>query len=262
MLEDLKNATLEHASNLGAMIANALSKTANCKAFIVDPVVVDELEEIARISGHKDFERKSIFHALNQKAVANRYAKQNNKRLEDLSLIVAHLGGGISVGAHYKGKVIDVNNALDGEGPFSPERTGTLPVGDVYKMAFSNKVTLGEMKKMNVGQGGLVSYLGVSDCREVDKMIQDGDENALLIFNAMAYQVAKEIGQMAVVLEGKVDSIILTGGVAYNKMFVDYIQKKVSFISNVTIYPGEDEMLALCEGGLRALEDESKIKQY
>lgn len=263
MLVDLKAAQMgEHASNLGGMIANEIAQQLNIPAFIVDPVVVDELEPVARISGMPEIDRISIFHALNQKAVARRYAQENNKPYESLNLIVAHLGGGISVGAHEKGRVVDVNNALDGEGPFSPERTGGLPVGDLAKLCFSGKYTHADIKKMIKGKGGLVAYLGTNDGRDVVKMIEAGDEKAKLIFEAMAYQVAKEIGSCAAVLKGNVDAIILTGGLAYGAMLTQWIKDRVSFISDVIIYPGEDEMSALAQGGLRVLRNEEKAQIY
>ncbi len=263
MLVDLKAAQMgEHASNLGGMIANEIAQQLNIPAFIVDPVVVDELEPVARISGMPEIDRISIFHALNQKAVARRYAHENNKPYESLNLIVAHLGGGISVGAHEKGRVVDVNNALDGEGPFSPERTGGLPVGDLAKLCFSGKYTHADIKKMIKGKGGLVAYLGTNDGRDVVKMIEAGDEKAKLIFDAMAYQVAKEIGSCAAVLKGNVDAIILTGGLAYGAMLTEWIKNRVSFISDVIIYPGEDEMSALAQGGLRVLRNEEKAQIY
>ncbi len=263
MLVDLKAAQMgEHASNLGGMIANEIAQQLNIPAFIVDPVVVDELEPVARISGMPEIDRISIFHALNQKAVARRYAHENNKPYESLNLIVAHLGGGISVGAHEKGRVVDVNNALDGEGPFSPERTGGLPVGDLAKLCFSGKYTHADIKKMIKGKGGLVAYLGTNDGRDVVKMIETGDEKAKLIFEAMAYQVAKEIGSCAAVLKGNVDAIILTGGLAYGAMLTEWIKNRVSFISDVIIYPGEDEMSALAQGGLRVLRNEEKAQIY
>lgn len=263
MLVDLKAAQMgEHASNLGGMIANEIAQQLNIPAFIVDPVVVDELEPVARISGMPEIDRISIFHALNQKAVARRYAHENNKPYESLNLIVAHLGGGISVGAHEKGRVVDVNNALDGEGPFSPERTGGLPVGDLAKLCFSGKYTHADIKKMIKGKGGLVAYLGTNDGRDVVKMIEAGDEKAKLIFEAMAYQVAKEIGSCAAVLKGNVDAIILTGGLAYGAMLTEWIKNRVSFISDVIIYPGEDEMSALAQGGLRVLRNEEKAQIY
>jgi butyrate kinase len=263
MLEDLKACVMgQHASNLGGIIANEIALQLNIPAFIVDPVVVDELEDIARISGMPEIDRISIFHALNQKAVARRAAKDLGKSYNELNLIVAHLGGGISVGAHKDGRIIDVNNALDGEGPFSPERAGGLPVGSLVKMCFSGKYTLDEMKKKIVGKGGLVAYLGSNDGREVEKMIANGDKKAELVYKAMAYQVAKEIGACAAVLEGKVDAICLTGGLAYDKALVSWIKERVEFISQVKIYPGEDEMIALAEGGLRVLRGEEESKKY
>lgn len=263
MIKDLKVGVLgEHASNLGGILANEIAKQLNIPAFIVDPVVVDEMDEVARISGMPELERKSIFHALNQKAVARRAAAEMGKKYEDVNVIVAHLGGGISVGAHQKGSVIDVNNALDGEGPFSPERAGGLPVGDLAKMCFSGKYTMDDIKKKIKGQGGLVAYLGTNDGREVGKMISEGNEKAALVYEAMAYQVAKEIGSCAAVLKGKVDAVILTGGIAYDKKFVKWISDRVAFISQVIIYPGEDEMIALAEGGLRVLRGEETAKIY
>ena len=263
MIQDLIAAQMgEHASNLGGMIANEIANQLNIPAFIVDPVVVDEMEDVARISGMPEISRKSIFHALNQKAVARRYAKETGRPYSELNLIVAHLGGGISVGAHEKGRVIDVNNALDGEGPFSPERTGGLPVGDLAKLCFSGKYSHADIKKMIKGKGGLVAYLGTNDGRDVVKMIESGDENAKLIFEAMAYQVAKEIGSCAAVLKGKVDAVILTGGLAYGEMLTTWIKNRVSFISDVIIYPGEDEMSALALGGLRVLREEETPQEY
>ncbi len=263
MLEDLKIGVLgEHASNLGGILANEIAKQLNIPAYIVDPVVVDELEEVARVSGMPELPRKSIFHALNQKAVARLAAKELGKTYEESNIIVAHLGGGVSVGAHKQGKVVDVNNALDGEGPFSPERAGGLPVLDFARLCYSGKYTLDEIKKKLKGKGGLVSYLGTNDAREVTEMIQKGDKNALLIYQAMAYQVAKDIGSCGAVLKGKVDAIVLTGGIAYDKDFVEWISKKVSFIAPVKVYPGEEEMVALTEGALRVLKGEEEAKVY
>lgn len=263
MLKDLEIGVLgEHASNLGGIIANEIAIMINKPSYIVDPVVVDEMEDIARISGMPEIERKSIVHALNQKAVARRHAKLQNKNYEDMNLIVAHLGGGISVAPHRKGRIIDVNNALDGEGPFSPERSGGLPVGDLIKLCYSGKYTEDEMKKKIKGNGGLVSYLNTNDAREVGKMIEEGNKKAELIYNAMAYQISKEIGSCAAVLKGEVDGIILTGGIAYDKIFTKWIEERVDFISKVYIYPGEDELMALAEGGLRVLRGEEKAKEY
>jgi butyrate kinase len=263
MVEDLKVGVLgEHASNLGGIIANEIASQLNIPAFIVDPVVVDEMDDVARISGMPELERKSIFHALNQKAVARRAANELGKSYEEVNLIVAHLGGGISVGAHRKGRVVDVNNALDGEGPFSPERSGGLPVGDLAKLCFSGKYSHGEIKKKIKGSGGLVAYLGTNDGREVVKMIENGDKKAELIYKAMAYQVSKEIGSCAAVLKGEVDGIVITGGIAYDDMFVGWIKERVGFISKVFVYPGEDEMIALAQGGLRVLRGEEEAKEY
>lgn len=263
MLEDLKAGVLgEHASNLGGVIANEIASQLNIPSFIVDPVVVDEMDEVARISGMPEIERKSILHALNQKAVARKAAREINKNYNELNFIVAHMGGGISVGAHKQGRVVDVNNALDGEGPFSPERSGGLPVGDLAKMCFSGDYTLNDIKKKIKGKGGLVAYLGTNDGIEIEKRIQNGDEQAELIFKAMAYQVAKEIGSCAAVLEGKVDGIILTGGIAYGKNFVKWITDRINFISKVFIYPGEYELIALAQGGLRVLRGEEVAKIY
>jgi butyrate kinase len=199
---------------------------------------------------------------LNQKAVARRAAKDLGKPYEELNLIVAHLGGGISVGAHRNGRVVDVNNALDGEGPFSPERTGTLPVGSLIKLCYSGKYTIDELKKKIVGKGGLVAYLDTNDGREVQAMIAKGNKEAELVYQAMAYQVAKEIGACAAVLEGKVDAVCLTGGLAYDKVLIGWIKERVEFIGDIRVYPGEDEMIALAEGGLRVLRGEEQAREY
>lgn len=263
MLEDLKVGVLgQHASNLGGIIANEIGKEVNVPAFIVDPVVVDEMDEVARISGMPEIDRMSIFHALNQKAVAKRYAKENDKKYSEVNVIVAHLGGGISVGAHKDGRVVDVNNALDGEGPFSPERAGGLPVGALVKMCYSGKYTLEEIKKKINGKGGVVAYLNTNDAREMEAKAKNGEELAKQVQDAMGYQVAKEIGKCAAVLCGKVDAIILTGGIAYSKIITQYIKERVEFIAPVVIYPGEDEMLALTQGGLSVLNGEEEVKEY
>lgn len=263
MLEDLKVGVQgQHASNLGGIIANEIGKSLNIPAFIVDPVVVDELQEVARISGMPEVARKSIFHALNQKAVARRYAKENNKSYEDVNVIVGHMGGGASVGAHKNGRIIDVNNALDGEGPFSPERTGGVPIGDLARLCFSGKFTLEEIIKKINGKGGAVAYLGTNDFREVEEKAAAGDEKYKLILDSFIYQMAKEIGKCAVVLEGNIDAIILTGGIAYSKYVTEEIEKKVKFMAPVVKYPGEDELLALAQGGLRVLNGEEKAKEY
>jgi len=263
MLKDLKeNIQGEHASNLGAIIANEIARSIGKPAFIVDPVVVDEMEDIARLSGIPELSRKSIFHALNQKAVAKRYARENHKNYENINVIVAHMGGGVSVGAHKKGKIADVNNALDGEGAFSPERSGSLPSGDLVRMCFSGKYKLEEVLKKITGKGGFVAYLDTNDARVVEDAMLKGDPKSKLIHDAMGYQVAKDIGAAAVVLNGQVDAIILTGGMAYGKPMVNIIKEKVAFIAPVVVYPGEDEMLALAQGVLRVLNGEEEIKEY
>lgn len=263
MLEDLKVGVQgQHASNLGGLIANEIAKEVGGKAFIVDPVIVDELQPIARYSGLPEIERRSIFHALNQKAIARRAANDLGKKYEDCNLIVAHMGGGISVGAHLKGRIIDVTNALDGEGPFSPNRTGGLPVGDLVKLCFSGKYTEAEILGKIVGKGGLVAYLGTADLRKVEDMIDNGVEDAFLVFNTMAYQTAKEIGSAATVLKGQVDAIVLTGGMANSDRFTSLISERVEFIAPVLLYKGEDELSALAEGALRVLRGEEKAKEY
>lgn len=264
LIEDLKtNVKGEHASNLGGLIARSIADEVNIPSFIVDPVVVDELDDVARISGHPLFERISIWHALNQKAVARRAAKEKfGKDYNEMNFVVVHLGGGISVGAHKKGRVIDVNNALNGEGPFSPERSGSLPADELVRLCFSGKYTEAEIKKMIVGKGGITAYLGTNNAKEVSERAQAGDEKAKLIYSAMAYQVAKAVGEYAVVLDGEVDAILITGGIAYDKNFVQMIENKVKFIADVIAYPGEDELLALAQGGLRVLNKTEEAKEY
>ena len=263
MIEDLKVGVLgEHASNLGGIIAKQIGEEVNVPSYIVDPVVVDELEDVARISGMPEISRASVVHALNQKAIARRYAREINKKYEDINLIVAHMGGGVSVGAHKNGKIVDVANALDGEGPFSPERSGGLPVGALVKMCFSGKYTQDEIKKKIKGNGGLVAYLNTNDAREVEERIEAGDEKAKLVYEAMAYQISKEIGASAAVLKGDVKAILLTGGIAYSKMFTEMIADRVKFIADVKVYPGEDEMIALAQGGLRVLTGEEEAQVY
>lgn len=263
MLKDLREGYAgQHASNLGGIIAYEIAAALNIPSYIVDPVVVDEFAPIARISGFSLIERKSIFHALNQKAVARRAAKELGKRYEDLNLIITHMGGGITVGAHQKGKVIDVNNGLHGEGPFSPERAGTVPVGDLVSLCYSGSFYREEIMKKIVGQGGLVGYLGTNDALKVEEMIKNGDDYAKLIYSAMAYQVAKEIGAASAVLSGKVDAIVITGGLAYGKEFVKEISDRINWIADVLVHPGENELQALAEGALRVLRGEEKEKEY
>jgi butyrate kinase len=265
MMEDMKEARYgSHASNLGAALARRLAEEAGCpeNSFIVDPVVVDELVDEARLSGLPEIERRSIFHALNQKAIARTAADEMGKAYEDCSFVVAHMGGGISVGAHRGGRVIDVNNALDGDGPFSPERAGTLPTGGLVKLCFGGTVTEKELRKKLSGKGGLVAHLGTNDLREVQRRMEDGDDKADLVFRTMAYQVAKEIGSRAASLEGEVDAILLTGGLAYSDVFVDEIRRRVAFIAPVKVYPGEDELKALADGAYRVMSGKESPRVY
>ncbi len=264
MLDHLREGVMgHHASNLGGMLADYIAlQIPNAKAFIADPVVTDEMDEVARFAGHPRFKRQSIFHALNQKATARLHAKRVGKNYDEMRLIIAHLGGGISVGTHKNGRVIDVNNALDGEGAFSPERSGTLPVGQVIDLCFSGKISQEQIRRMVVGEGGFVAYLGTNDALEVEKRVEKGDEKAKLVQEALFYQVSKMIGEMAVVLEGKVDGILLTGGLAYNKHLETYIRNKAGFISDVFVYPGEDELEALAINALRVASGEIEAKEY
>ena len=263
LLEDLKAGVQgQHASNLGGILAREIADSIGVPSYIADPVVVDELVPEARYSGVPELPRVSIFHALNQKAVAKRYAKETGKAYDSMNLIVVHMGGGVSVGAHRAGKVIDVFNALDGDGAFSPERAGGVPNGALIKMCFSGKYTEAEVYKKVVGNGGFNAYLGTYDIRNVDKMVEEGNEKAKLILDAFILQVAKDMGSMACVLEGKVDQIIITGGIAYDKYVVEALKKKAGWIAPVTVYPGEDELLALAQSALRVMNGEEKAMEY
>lgn len=263
MLEHLKIGVMgQHASNLGGIVASSIAQPLGLPAFVVDPVIVDELDDLARISGIPEINRKAKDHPLNQKAVARRAAAELGGEYQDYNFLVAHMGGGISVGVHRKGRIVDVNNCLDGDGPFSPERAGGLPVGSLIDLCFSGDYTKEQIRKKIVGGGGLVAYLGTNDGREIARRIQDGDQYARLIYEAMAYQVAKEIGAGATVLKGDVDAIVLTGGLVYDKLLVGWIKDRVGFISKVLEYPGEFEMMALAEGVLRVLSGKEQAKEY
>lgn len=263
MKDDLLSAEYgEHASNLGGLIADEIASGLGIPAFIADPVVVDELSDIARVSGHKLFRRISIFHALNQKAVAKRYSREHGHKYEDLNLIIAHMGGGVSVGFHDHGKVVDVNQTLSGEGPFSPQRSGTLPASDLAKLCFSGKYTEAQVQRMINGEGGLVSFMGTNDMRDVEKLYHQGDPTATLYYKAFIYQVGKAIGALAAAAHGRVDAILLTGGIAYGKDIVDGISEMCSFIAPVIAYPGEGEMEALAMAGYGALSGEVQVLEY
>ena len=263
LLHDLKIGKQgQHASNLGGILAREIGDSIGVPSFIVDPVVVDELCDIARYSGVPELPRTSVFHALNQKAVAKRYAKETGKAYDSLNLIVVHMGGGVSVGAHENGRIIDVFNALDGDGAFSPERAGGAPVGALIKMCFSGQYTEKEVYKKFVGNGGFNAYLGTNDMRDVERMVNDGDAKAKEIRDAFIFQVSKDMGSMAAVLKGKVDQIVVTGGIAYDKGVVAGLKDRCEWIAPFTVYPGEDELLALVQGGLRVVNGEEEAKVY
>lgn len=264
MLRDVQSPMGEHESNLGGVIAYELAREAGTgiPAIIVDPTCVDELDEIARISGMPELPRRSFLHALNQRAIGRKYAKEIGKKYEEVNVIVVHMGGGISCGAHYHGRIIDVNNGLNGDGPMSPERSGGLPVGQLVDLCFSEKFSRNDIIKKIKGNGGLYAYLGTSDAIEIEKRIEAGDAYARLIYEAMCYQVAKEIGALGTVLKGEVDGILLTGGLAYGKMITDYITERVQHIGPVKIYPGEGEMEALAMNGYMVLLEEIEVKTY
>lgn len=262
MIEDLKIGIQgKHASNLGGILAKSIADKVNIPSFIVDPVAVDEFQEVARISGMPDVKRKSLLHALNIKAIAHRVASENNTSVDQMNMVIAHLGGGISVVPLKEGKMIDANNANE-MGPFSPERAGGLPVGDIMRMCYSGEYTYKTLKPKLRGKAGLVAYTGTNDVREVMKKIESGDEDAKLALDSMAYQISKEIGKMSTVLKGNVDCVVLTGGVAYSEYVTTLIKEHVSYIADVIVKPGEDEMKALNEGALRVLEGPEVAKIY
>lgn len=252
----------QHASNLGGILAREIGDELGVPSYIVDPVVVDELEPVARYSGIPELPRHSIFHALNQKAVARRYAAEVGRPYEELRLIVTHMGGGVSTAAHRGGRIVDVFSAFDGDGAFSPERSGGVPCDKLVSLCFSGRYTEQELHKLVIGAGGMNAYLGTNDMRDVERMAAEGNEEARMVQEAFIYQVAKDIGSMAAVLEGRVDQIILTGGIAYGRTVTDGIQRYCSFIAPFTVYPGEDELLALAQGALRVMRGEEQPKEY
>lgn len=263
MMRDLiSDSALVHASALGGIMARELADELGIKAYVVDPVVVDEMEPRAKLSGIPGIERRSVFHALNTKAEARRAAERLGLEYESARFVVAHMGGGITVGAHWYGRVVDVNDGVAGEGPFTPERSGSVPLSGIIDMCFSGDYTKEEMKKFVSGAGGLSAYLGTNDLQEVEAMIKSGDEYAALVLDSMAYQVIKEIGAMAAVLEGRVDAIILTGGMAYSSRFTGAIKQHTDQIARVMVLPGEDEMQALAEGVIRVINGKEKVKEY
>lgn len=262
MRRDLTNATMEHASNLGGLLAAEIAAMAGVKAYIADPVVVDEMEDVARLSGHPDCPRKSIFHALNQKATARLHCDRAVLVYEQSNLIVAHMGGGISVAAHRQGRIVDVNNALDGDGPFAPDRAGSIPSSELIKVCFSGQYTREELLKFVSSKGGLVAYLGTNSVMEVMGRIAEDDQRAQKVLDAMCYNIAKQIGAMAAALSGRVDGILLTGGIAYNEPVTEYLHDRCGFIAPVTVYPGENELEALVANALVVLRGSVEPKVY
>jgi butyrate kinase len=264
MLAELRHPVKDrdHVTNLGALIAHEIAQPAGIPAYIVDPVCVDEFEPVARISGWPSVERRSFAHVLSLKAAARRASVDLGRAYGELKLVIAHMGGGISVSAHFRGRMVDVNQALDGGGPFSPERVGGLPFGDVMRISFSGKHTYDELFRLFTRQGGLLAHLGTNDAQEVERRIAAGDAHAQLVYAAMAYQIAKEIGLMATVLKARPDAIVLTGGLAYSAMLVGWIRERIEWIAPLLVYPGEDEMLSMAEGALRVLRGEEKVKEY
>ncbi len=263
MLHDTRTAVRQHVCNLGCHIAAALAaELDNCSAFIADPVIVDEMCPEARICGSPSMKRSSVWHALNQRATARRHALAIGRRYEELDLIVAHLGGGITIGVHHHGRTIDVNNGLDGEGPFSPERAGTLPSADLIRMCFSGQYSEEELLRRVAGKAGLVAWLGTSDTREILDRIEAGDEKAKLIMDAMIYHIAKGIASQAAVLCGRYDAILITGGLAHADYITSRLRERVSFIAPVHIYPGENEMEALAENALAVLRNQREVLEY
>jgi len=260
MLDFLHSNLLEHASNLGAVLSNKIAGDTGIPSFIVDPVVVDEMTDIAKITGIPEIRRVSIFHALNQKAAAREASKKLGKKYSECNLIVAHLGGGITVGIHKKGMVEDVNNGLNGDGPFSPERSGSIPTWNLIEWSTSGLYSLPELKKRVTGKGGVVAHLGTNDLREVKKMIEAGNKKAKIIYEALIYNISKQIGSLAPVAAGKIDAVVITGGLAFDTDITDKIKTMVEFIAPVLILPGEDEMAALASGALRVLRGEEEAK--
>lgn len=264
MKEDLRIGLMgKHAVNLGGLIAAEMAESLGKKAYIMDPIVVDELDDVARVSGHPLFQRKSIFHALSHKFVAKKYARSIHRKYEELNLVVVHIGSeGISVGAHKQGRVIDVNNTFDGDGPFSISRTGSLPVGDLVRMCFSGKYTEEEMIRMITEGGGYAAYLGISNINEIDKRIMSGDDTATFYSYALAYQVAKEIGAMATVLEGNVDAILLSGNIFNSQRFIKNVTSRVSKIADVMLYPSVNNFEALMMSGINIMNGEAEVLEY
>lgn len=263
MLDDVRNAVHQHACDLGCLIAYEIAREIpGCRSFIAEPGVVDELSPLARISGSPIMPRICIWHALNQRAIARRFAQQMGKRYEDLNLIICHLGGGISIAAHEHGRAIDANNALDGEGPFSPERAGSLPAADLIRLCFSGQYTEAQLLKKVAGEAGLIAHLGTNNVKEIEQRIEQGDQHAELILNAMIYHTAKNIAAEAAVLCGKIDAILLTGGMAHSEYIISQLRRRIDFLAPTYCYPGEDEMQALAMNALSVLQGQQEAQKY
>lgn len=263
MLTELRSGVYgEHASNLGAILADAISQEAGCQAFIVDPVVVDELDDVARLSGLPELPRRTVFHALNQKSAGRETARRIGKKYEECNLIVAHLGGGVSVGAHCNGRIIDVNNAVDGEGPFTPERTGSLPCIPLIELCFNGKYTLAQMKKRIAGSGGLAAYRGSNSLIDLRKSAESGNTKDQLVYDALIYQISQEIAKHGATLKGKIDCIVLTGGMANDSDLTKKISERVGFLAPLIIIPGEREMISLSAAVMRVLNNLEQPKEY
>lgn len=262
MRYDLRHAQMKHACNLGGLLAAQIAHMAKVKAYIADPPVVDEMDDVARLTGMPMCTRKSIFHALNQKAIARLHCDREGLVYERTNLIVAHMGGGISVAAHRQGRIVDVNNALDGDGPFAPDRAGSLPSSELIKVCYSGQYTRDELLKFVSSKGGLVAHLGTNSVQQVMERIAQGDERARKMMDAMCYNIAKQIGALAAALSGKVDAILLTGGIAYNEPVVEYIREHCSFIAPTAVYPGENELKSLVVNALVVLRGTITPKVY
>ncbi|HKJ92541.1 MAG TPA: butyrate kinase [Longimicrobiales bacterium] len=262
MLDDLRAAERgEHASNLGAFLAHGLAEEAGCPAFVVDPVSVDEWEPVARLSGLAGLDRECLSHALNTKAVAKRFARQTGRPYRELRLVVAHLGSGISISAHRDGRMVDVCNPRE-EGPFSADRAGGLPALKLLDLAFSGKAAHDDLERGIFREGGVYSYLGTRDLADVERRVAAGDADAALVVDAMLYQIAREIGAMATVLHGRVDAILLTGGMAHSPSYTSDLAARIDWIAPVHVFPGEDELAALAEGAARVIRGEEAAREY
>jgi butyrate kinase len=263
VIEDLKKNSMGwHASNMGPLISSIIASENNLNAFLVDPITVDEMDPVARLTGLPYVERKSIFHALNHKAIARRACKEKGMNYEDMNFIIAHLGSGITVAAHEKGKVVDVNNGLNGDGPFSTERCNDIPNCDLIDICFSGKYNRDQVRSLISSEGGLYAYFGTKDISQIRDLAGEGNELAQKVLSALAYQISKEICKNAAVLKGRIDAIIITGGLAYDQPLINEISERILFLAPIWNYPGEEEMLALCEGGLSVLRGERKASKY